>query len=162
MGKVKVSPTSKFGYSDSGEYKNSGPENYKLLADNYRGDNPLVAISAEFIFKGDDTGLPWSLRPPTFWWSNKKNGKQRKKRKSFKAATTKRLSPRSKCYSFSHPRASRIQKIFLSANHGDRQYFSVFHGPSTFKSISSVVILLGINFKQLKFFIFSLILFNLL
>lgn len=85
MGKVKVSPTSKFGYSDSGEYKNSGPENYKLLADNYRGDNPLVAISAKFIFKGDDAGLPWSLRPHNFWWSNKKNGKQRKKRKSFKS-----------------------------------------------------------------------------
>ena len=42
----------------------------------------------------------------------------------------------SKYYCFSHSRASRIQKFFLSANHGGQQYFSVFHGPLTLKSIS--------------------------
>ena len=61
----------------------------------------------------------------TFLCSENKKGKQRKKRKSFKAETIKRLSPKSKCYCFSHSRASRIQKFFLPANHGGRQYFSV-------------------------------------
>ena len=63
-----------------------------------------------------------------------------KKRKSFKAETIKRLSPRSKCYCFSHSRASRIQKFFLTANHGGRYYFSVFHGPSTLRSISPALL----------------------
>ena len=46
-----------------------------------------------------------------FFGSKKKReaNEQTKKRKSFKAETTKRLSPRSKCYSFSHSKASRIQ-----------------------------------------------------
>ena len=65
-----------------------------------------------------------------------KRGKQRKKRTIFKAETIERLSPSSKYCCFSHSRVSRIQKFFLSANHGGRQYFSVFHGPSTLKSIS--------------------------
>ena len=43
-------------------------------------------------------------------------GKQRKKRKSFKAETIKRLSPRSTCYCFSHSRLSKFQKFFLSAD----------------------------------------------
>ena len=49
--------------------------------------------------------------PPHFFGSKKKReaNEQTKKRKSFKAETTKRLSPRSKCYSFSHSKASRIQ-----------------------------------------------------
>ena len=63
-----------------------------------------------------------------FLRSKKKKGRQRKKRKSLKAETIKRLSPRSKYYCFSHFRASRIRKFFFSANHGGRQYFSVFHG----------------------------------
>ena len=54
---------------------------------------------------GDDT--------LTFLLSKKKKGKQRKKWNSFKAETIKRLSPRSKCYCFSHSTASKIQKIFL-------------------------------------------------
>ena len=37
---------------------------------------------------------------------------------------------------FSHSRATRIQKIFLLTSQGDRQYFSVFHDPSTVKSNS--------------------------
>ena len=45
--------------------------------------------------------------------------------------------PKSKYYCLSHSRACRIQKSFLSVNHGDRQYLSVFDGLSpTFKSIS--------------------------
>ena len=46
-----------------------------------------------------------------FFGSKKKweANEQTKKRKSFNAETTKRLSPRSKCYSFSHSKASRIQ-----------------------------------------------------
>ena len=51
--------------------------------------------------------------PPTFLCSKKKKGRQREKRKGFKAETIKRLSPRSKYYCFSHSRASRIWKFFL-------------------------------------------------
>ena len=83
---------------------------------------------------------PVTLWGPTFLHSKKKKEKQREK-KSFKAEAIKRLSPKSKCYCFSHSRAHRIQKCFLSSNHGDWQYFSVFHGSSTFKSISMVMYL---------------------
>ena len=55
--------------------------------------------------------------PPTFLCSKKKKGRQRQKRKGFKAETIKRLSPKSKYCCFSHSRASRIRKFFLSANH---------------------------------------------
>ena len=71
---------------------------------------------------------------PTFL-RGKKKWMQRKKRKGFKAETIKRLSPRLKCYCFSHSRASIIQNFFMLANNGGRQYFSVLHGPSTLKSI---------------------------
>ena len=56
--------------------------------------------------------------------------------KTFKAKTIQRLSLSSKLYCLSHSRASRTQKFFLSANHGGRQYFSVFRGSCTVKSIS--------------------------
>ena len=59
------------------------------------------------------------IAPLLFCVARKKKWKQRKKRKSFKAETIKRLSPRSKCYCFSYSRASRIQQLFLSANHDD-------------------------------------------
>ena len=74
--------------------------------------------------------------PPTFLRNKKKKKKQRKKTKSFNAEANKRLSPKSKCYCFSHSWAPRIQKFFLSANHDRLQYFWVFHGPSALKSIS--------------------------
>ena len=48
---------------------------------------------------------------------------------------------------FSHSRVPRIQKVFLSTNHGGRQYFWVFHCPSTLKSISQP---LCINVKEKK------------
>ena len=67
---------------------------------------------------------------PTFLRSKRKKGRQREKRKDFKAETMKRLSPRSKCYCFSHSRAFRIRKFSLSTNDGGRQYFSVFHAPA--------------------------------
>ena len=70
----------------------------------------------------------------------KKKGRQRQKRKDFNKETIKRLSPRSKYYCFSDSRASRIRKFYLSANLGGRQYFSVFHGPPTLKSILSALI----------------------
>ena len=76
--------------------------------------------------------------PPTpiFLRNKKKKGKQRKKRKNLKVETIKSLSPKSKCFFFSHSRVSRIQKLSLLDNHGGRQYFSVFHGLSNLKSIS--------------------------
>ena len=86
--------------------------------------------------------------PPTFWHSKKK------KRRIFKAETIERLSPRSKCHCFSHSRVSRIQKIFLSVNHGGRQYFSVFHGPYTLKSIMPALIQLPLNRRTCFLYIF--------
>ena len=64
-----------------------------------------------------------------FLRSKKKKGRQREKRKGFKAETVNRLPPRSK-YCFNHSRASRIRKFFLSANHGGWQYFSYSMAPS--------------------------------
>ena len=58
-----------------------------------------------------------------------------------KVETIKRLSPRLKCYCFSHSGAPRIQSFFLSANHDGRQYFPLFLGPSTLKSISPALAL---------------------
>ena len=63
---------------------------------------------------------------PNFLRGKKEKGRQRQKRKGFKAEAIKRLlSPRSKYYCFNHSRVSRIRKFSLSANHGGRQYFSV-------------------------------------
>ena len=73
---------------------------------------------------------------PLFCIAKIKNGNKGKSRKDFKAETIKRLSPRVKCYCFSHSRAPRIQKCFLPPNHGSRQYFPVFLGPSTLRFIS--------------------------
>ena len=54
---------------------------------------------------------PPPLPPPLFDIAKRK-GKQRKI-ESFKAETIKKLSPRPKCYYFSHSRAPRIQTFFL-------------------------------------------------
>ena len=85
-------------------------------------------------FKAGDTRGARGARP-LFCVSKRKKG-NKEKRKSFKIEAIKRLSPRSKFYYFSHSRASRIQNFSLSANYGGRQYFSMFHDPSIFKSIS--------------------------
>ena len=65
-----------------------------------------------------------------FCIAKRKNGNKGKSRKDFKVGTIKRLLTRLKCYCFSHSRAPRIQKVFFSANHGGRQYFPMFLGPS--------------------------------
>ena len=100
-----------------------------------------VAVSSNHHVLKMQGGRHWGDRgshgPLLFCVAKKKERKRKEKRKSFKAETIKMLSPRSKCYYFSHSRTSRIQKVFLSASHGGRQYFSVSHGPSTWKSISS-------------------------
>ena len=79
--------------------------------------------------------------PSLFCIAKRKMRNKRKRRKNFKAETIKRLSLRSKWYCFSQSIESRIQKFFLSVNHGGWQHFPVFHGPSTLKSISPALIL---------------------
>ena len=49
--------------------------------------------------------------------SDKIDTKEKKKKKSLKTETIKRLSPRTKCYCFSHSRASKTQFFFLSVIH---------------------------------------------
>ena len=64
-----------------------------------------------------------------FRLAKRKKGNKRKQKllRLLKLSKTiKRLSPRLKYYCFSHSRISRIQKFFLSASHGGRQYFSLF------------------------------------
>ena len=63
-----------------------------------------------------------------FLYSKNKKRKQREKRKSFKAETIKRLSPRWKCYCFSNVYCLILECLEL-------KYFSVFHHRSTLKSI---------------------------
>ena len=77
----------------------------------------------------------------TFLHSKKKKGIQRTERKSLIAETMKRLSPRSKCYSFSHSRVSRVQIFFLSASR------------STWKSISLALIIFALVSHFRLFFI---------
>ena len=83
-----------------------------------------------------------------FCVAKKKKGRERQKRKGFKAETIKRLSPRSKYYCFRHSRASRIQKFFLSANHGGRQYSFPLSRPPTLKSISAAQMSMLVHSKK--------------
>ena len=70
--------------------------------------------------RADDTGGgPWT---PTFLSNKKKKGRQREKRKGFKAETTKSLSPRSKYDCFNHSRASRIRQFFLPTMLADNTF----------------------------------------
>ena len=106
---------------------------------NFEQISTIVMVFSLLISRPATPGEPGAMPsppPPTFLHSKKKIRKQRGKRKNSKAETIKRLPPRLKCYCFSHSRAFRIQKFFLSANHGGRQYFPLFHGPSTLRSIS--------------------------
>ena len=89
---------------------------------------------------GAGVAIPPPPLPRTFLHSKKKKRNQREKRKTFKAENIERLSPKSKCYCFSHSRASRVQSFFWLANHGGRQYLSMFHGSSTLKSISPALL----------------------
>ena len=68
---------------------------------------------------------PLPFATPLFCVANRRKGNNEK-----------RLSPRSKCYCFSHSRASRIQKKFFLRNHGGQLHFSVFHSSSTLNFIS--------------------------
>ena len=86
------------------------------------------------IFCGAPPDLVPHPLPATFLGSKKKKGKQRKKRVSMQRLLN-------GCHQsqnvtllviLEHPEF----KNFLSVNHSARQYFPVFHGPSTFKSIS--------------------------
>ena len=111
--------------------------NSKLVATAAEDDNTKLILTTSLLHGTGSAilGGRGGHSPPTFLCSKKKKGKQKEKRRTFKAETIKRLSPRSKCYCFSHCRVSRSQNFFWSANHGSRQYLSVFHGPSTLKSI---------------------------
>ena len=101
---------------------------------NFKKCSSIVDLKSE---SGQVTpGGPGGHGPLTFLSSKRKKRRQRQKRKGFKVEAIKRLSPRSKYYCFSHARASRIGTFFMSANHGGRQLFPVFHGPPTLKSIS--------------------------
>ena len=110
-----------------------------------------------YLRAGDTGGRRQGTMPPppphptpTFLRSKKKNGNKGKSRKDLKAETIKRLSPRLKCYCFSHSRAPRIQIFFLSANHGGRQNFTAFLAPSTLKLISPALYLQSNNLINLE------------
>ena len=84
--------------------------------------------------RADDTGVvEGGHGSPLFLRSKNKKVKQRKKRKSFKAEIIKRLSPRSKYYCCSNVYCFILERL-------EFKYFSVFHGPSTLKSISPVLL----------------------
>ena len=79
---------------------------------------------------------------PTFLCNKNKKEKQRKKRKSFKAETIKRLSPRSKCYYFSNVNGFILERL-------EFKHFSVFYDPSTLISILLVLPNLALIFAAL-------------
>ena len=72
---------------------------------------------------------------PTFWRSKKAKGKQRQKRRN-KAETIKGCHQGQNITILAILERLEFKKIFLSANNGDRQCISVFHDPSTRRSIS--------------------------
>ena len=70
----------------------------------------VVVLNIEASDAGGEAGT--HPTPRNFFAKQKeKKGKQRKRVNIFKAKTIKRLSPRSKCYSFCQSRASGIQEI---------------------------------------------------
>ena len=83
------------------------------------------------------------MGPTIFFVAKKRDTKE--KRKSFKSETIKRLSINIlKNYQNVNVLASleRLEfKFFWSANQGGQQYFSVFHGPYTLKSILPALLL---------------------
>ena len=84
-------------------------------------------INEEIILRimpntADNTGLAEEGHgPPLIYVAKIKRG--------FKVETIKRLSPRSKCYYFSNVYCFILERLEI-------KFFSVFHGPSTLKSIS--------------------------
>ena len=137
-----------------------------LLCPNQSGFRPFD--SCENLFRARDTKGARGPCPPTstplhthththtFLYSKKKKGKQGKKERFSKQKLLKSCHQGQNVtvLAILESRVSRIQKIFLSATHGSQQYFSVFHGPSTLKSISPALLLLSIvhdiyaNFDQ--------------
>ena len=89
----------------------------------------LMSENIYFIFskKASSTGpaTPWCTgKPlPPHFFAQQNEKMETKEKKVFKTETIKSLSPMLKCCCFSHSRASRIKKCFLSANYR-RQYFS--------------------------------------
>ena len=68
--------------------------------------------------------------PFTFSRGKKKNGKQRKKRKSLKAETIKCCQQGQNVTILALPERPEFKMFFLSAIYGGQQYFSVFNGPT--------------------------------
>ena len=81
------------------------------------------------------------MGPQIFGMPKSKKEKKAKKERVSKQKLLKDVTKKVKIYCFSHSRASRTQKFFLLPNHSGRQYFSVFLGPSTLKSISPALFL---------------------
>ena len=67
--------------------------------------------AARRLDRAGDTEGGGEAWPPLFCGAKRKNGNKVKSRTDFKAETIKRLSPRLKCYCFSHSRAPRIQNF---------------------------------------------------
>ena len=90
-------------------------ENFKNTNYKYRFSFLIIIIFADvgYLVRLPEPATPVGpgghTPPPTFLHSKNKKWKQRKKRKSFKAESIERLSPRLKCYCFSLSRVSRIQ-----------------------------------------------------
>ena len=93
----------------------------------YGSDKYNNKINKEILFCRH-RGYRGGAWPLTFLCGKNKKGKQRKKSKSLKAETIKRLSLRSKCYCFSNVYCFILECL-------EFKYFSVFHGPFTSKSI---------------------------
>ena len=100
----------------------------------------VILIAKTCTAPGGGGGYAPPHLPSLFFAQQKEKRETKEKKKSLKIEIIKRLSPRSKCYRYSHSTASRIQKFFLSANHGGQQNFSVFHGPSTLNYISPALV----------------------
>ena len=98
-----------------------------LLFIHNRADDTKVA--ERDAWGGGGIGCPPPPPPPLFCLAKIEKGSKEKKRKSFKAETIKRFSPRSKCYCFSNG-------YYFIQEHLEFKYFSVFHSPYTFKSTS--------------------------
>ena len=79
----------------------------------YNGKKPKFMKEQEAEGFLSKTGKTWQVTGPVTPSGGKRE--QRKKRKSFKGETIKKLSS-SKCFHFSHSRVSRIPKVSLSAD----------------------------------------------
>ena len=113
--------------------------NQTMCAQKYQVSLPSLKTSVEMSFTKSGPATPGGegrggMASPLFCIAKRKKGDKGKKDRISKQILLKGmvkilLSPRSKYYCFSHSRASRIRKFFLSANHVGLQYISVFYGP---------------------------------